>query len=156
MIVVTGLVVARGQVRFGHGHAHAHRKALAQRAGGHFDAGREAVLGMPGRLAAPLPEVLDLVQREIVTGEMQQRIQQHGAVPARQDEAIAIGPAGIARVVAQELGPQHVGHRRGAHRQTGMAGVGFLHAVDGQEANGIDAELIEVGVGDMKFTCVGA
>ncbi len=40
--------------------------------------------------------------------------------------------------------PQHVRHRRGAHRQPRMPAVGFLHGVHGEEADGIDGKLIEI------------
>ena len=48
------------------------------------------------------------------------------------------------RVVAQEPGPQHVGHGRGPHRQPRVARICLLDHIDGQEAEGIDALLIEV------------
>jgi hypothetical protein len=47
---------------------------------------------MPRRLAAPLPEALDLGERQVISREVQQRVQQRGAVTRRQHEAIAIEP----------------------------------------------------------------
>ena len=34
--------------------------------------------------------------------------------------------------------PQRISHRRGSHRQTGMAAVGFLNGINGQHTDGID------------------
>jgi hypothetical protein len=47
-------------------HAHSVGEALAQRAGGDLDARRVSVLGMARRAGAPLPEVADLVQGQVV------------------------------------------------------------------------------------------
>ena len=58
--VVAGAVKAVGQPALGHGHAHATGEALPQRAGRHLHAGRQTVLRVPGRQAAPLPESLQL------------------------------------------------------------------------------------------------
>ena len=58
------LVEVRGQPALGDRHADAVAAALAQRAGGGFDAGGFAVLGMARAAAVQLAELLDLVQRD--------------------------------------------------------------------------------------------
>ena len=63
-----------------------------------------------------------------------------------QDEPVAIGPRRIGRVMAEEARPQDVRHRRGAHRQTGMAGLRVLHGVGRQEPDRVDAELVEIAI----------
>src|SRR3546814_2406982 len=97
---------------------------------------------MPRRLAAPLPEALDLVERQVVAGDVQQAVQQRRTVAGGEHEAVAVGPQRIGGVVLQESLPQHVGHRRRAERQAGMAAVGLLHHVDGKEAKRVDAALV--------------
>src|SRR3546814_12884500 len=72
-----GPVVPRGQLRLGHGHAHGVGEALTERPGGDFHARGVAALGMSRRLAAPLPEMLDVVVRQVVAGEVQPAVQ-HG------------------------------------------------------------------------------
>jgi len=47
---------------------------LAERSRRHLDAGRVPVLGVARRLAAPLPELLDVVERDVVPREVQRRI----------------------------------------------------------------------------------
>ena len=139
----SGPVELGRQALLGDGHADGVGEALAERSGGRLDARREAVLRVARRPRAPLAEVAQLVQRQVVAGEMQQRVEQHAGVAGRQDEAVAIGPVGPRRGVAQVARPEHVGHRRHAHRRAGVAAVGLLHGVDGQRADGVDRELVK-------------
>jgi hypothetical protein len=41
------------------------------------------VLGMPGRATAELAELLDVVEREVVAGEIEQAVEEHRAVAGR-------------------------------------------------------------------------
>ena len=62
---------ARPQMLRRHRHPDAVAEALAERPGGGLDAGRDAVLGMAGGLAAELAELLDLVERQVVAGQIE-------------------------------------------------------------------------------------
>ena len=94
--------------------------------------------GWPGRQRSQLPEMLELVQRHVgIAGEIQQRIQQHRAVPGREHETVAVGPFRVRRVEFQKLREQHGGDIGGAHRQAGMAGFGLFHGIHGETANRI-------------------
>jgi hypothetical protein len=53
---------------------------------------------------------------------------------------ITSGPAAEAQVA----GPQHIGQGSGADGQAGMIGIGMLHGVDRQGAQGVDAEVVEL------------
>ena len=98
--------------------------------------GRDEILGMPRRQRAELAEALELVERHLlVAEEMQQRIDQHRAVPGRQHEAVAVGPGRIGRIEFQELGEQHGRDVGRAHRQAGMAGFRLLDRVHGERAD---------------------
>ena len=143
MISWPGPVVSRGEPGFRHRHAHAVAETLAERTSSDFHARRVAAFRVTGRLAAPLAEPLQLVERQIVTGQMQQAVQQHRTVPRREHEAVAIEPVRIFRIVLQELRPQRVSHGGGAHRHAGMAGVGILHGIGGQKADGVDTEVFQ-------------
>src|SRR5579864_4288934 len=79
--LVAGLVEEGGEISFCDRHAHAGSEPLSERAGGHFHAGRENVFRMPGGFTSPLPELLEIIEGEIVAGEKQKRIEEHGAVP---------------------------------------------------------------------------
>ncbi len=133
-----------GEEALGDRHTHAVGKALPQGAGGRLDAGCEAVFRMARRAAAPLAKALQFVQRQVVAGEVEQAIQEHRAVPGGKDEAVTVGPGGVGGVVLEKACPQDVGRVGHAHRHTRVAGLGLLHPVHRQRADGVDAELIVV------------
>ena len=143
--VVPWTVELGGQASLGDGHAHGVGEALAQRSGGGLDAGGEAVLGVPGRARAELAEALQLVERQVVAGQVEQRVEEHAGVPGGEDEAVAVEPVRPRRGVAEEPRPQHVGHGRRAHGRAGVAAVGLLDAVDGEGADGVDGQLLVDG-----------
>ncbi len=124
-------------------HAHSVGDALAERARRGLDSRRHERLGMSRRAALPLTERSQVVEGEVVSGQVQEAIEQHAAVTRREYEAVAVGPLGIPRIVSQVLVPEDVRHRGGAHRQAGMAGVGLLHRVDRQHPDGVDAQLLD-------------
>src|SRR5204862_5967796 len=125
-------------------HADRVAETLAERSGRGFDSRRMTALGMAGRLAAPLAEPLYIIQWKIVPGEMQQAVEEHRAVTGRQHESIAIEPAGMTRMVFEESRPQHVCHRRRAKRHAWMPAVSFLNGIYREEADRVDAQLIEI------------
>ena len=136
-------IVARGQVGLRDRHADAVAEALTQRSRRSLDARSQAALRMAGRAAVPLAELFDLLERQIVAGQMEHAVEQHRAVTGGQDKAVAIRPRGIARIMFQEAGPQDIGRRRQSHRRARMTGLRLFHGIHGKHANGIDAELIE-------------
>ena len=140
--VVVRLVELGGQAALGDGHAHGIGEALAQRSGRGLDAGGQTVLGVSRGLGAELAEALELLERQIVAGEVEHRVEQHGGVTRAEHEAVPIEPVGARGGVLEEGGPQRVGHRRGAHGRAGMATVGLLDPVDGKDADGVDGLLL--------------
>ena len=133
-----------------------------ERAGGRLDARHHAVLGMPGRLAAKLAEVADVVERDrrlaqpLVVGihrprpgEVEHRPEQHRGVAVREHEAIAVRPDRILRVEAHHAIPERVDQRRERHRRARVPGVGRLDRIHRQRANGVDGELIHLRVGEV-------
>ena len=98
-------VVAGREMRLGDRHADGVCQALAQRASGDLDARGVATLRVPGRFAAPLAELLQIVQRQRITAHVQQAVEQRGAVPGGEHKAVAIGPMGVGRMVLQMTGP---------------------------------------------------
>jgi hypothetical protein len=85
-----------------------------------------------------LPEAPQVVERQVVAGEVEQRVLEHRAVPVGKHEAVAVGPCRVRRVVAQELAPEDFGDLRHAHRHAGMAGFRLLDRVHGEDADGVD------------------
>ena len=157
---MAGAVELVAQAALGDGHPDGVGEALAERAGGRLDARCQAVLGVAGRDAAPLAERLEVLERDLVAGQVEERVEQHAGVAGGQHEPVAIGPVGARRRVAQEPRPDHVGHRRGAHRRARVPGIGLLDGVDRERPDGVDGELVEVGgdshrAGSDRSWCVG-
>jgi hypothetical protein len=94
------------------------------------------VVSMP-RCGSELAEIPELLHVERIAREVQQGIQQHRAVAVRQHEPVAIGPLRVARVVLEVVGPEHLGDVGHAHRHAGVAGIGFLHGIHAERADGI-------------------
>ena len=133
-----GPVEARGQHALGERHPDRVREALAERPGGHLDARRHPALGMSGRARAPLPELLQILDREVVAAKMQARVEQHRGVAAREHETVAIRPVRCRRVVAEMAGEQPIGERGEAHGRAGMARFRPLDGIDREKADGVD------------------
>ena len=139
-------VVAGRQPSFRNRHSDSIAEPLSQRTRRDFDPRRMiSALRMAGSLAAQLAEAFEFVERQIVAGKMQQAVEQHGTVPRRKNEPIAIGPKRIVRIEAEEAGPQCIRHGGRAHRHSGMPGVGVLHGVYRKHAEGIDAQIVDIG-----------
>ena len=100
--------------------------------------------GWPGVSRAELAELLDLVEADVVAGEVQARVEQHRRVAGREHEAVAVGPRRVGRVVLHHARVEHVGGRRERERRARVAGLRGLHRVDGQRADRVDAELGDV------------
>ena len=137
--VVDQLVAEAGREHaLGQRHADRRGQSLAERAGGGLNPGAMAMFGVTGGDGAELAKLLQLGERDrFVTGQMQQRIEQHGAVPGRQHETVAVGPVRPGGVKFQEPGEQHGRHVGHAHRHAGMAGPGLFHGVHGQGPDSI-------------------
>src|SRR5215212_11342240 len=97
-------------------------------------------------LGAKLAEAFQLVERQIVTSDVEEAVEQGRTVAGGENEAIPIGPFRILRVEVHELGEENVGHGSGAERQTGVARVCGLYRVDGEDTQGIDGFGFELSV----------
>ena len=124
-----------GQQLFCQRHAHRIGNALAQWAGGGFHAGRDTHFGVACGFAVQLTEVFQLFHGQLVACEVQQRINQHGAMAVGQHKAVTVEPMRVGGVVLQVLAPEgycHIGH---AHGRAGVTGVGVLNCVHGKRAD---------------------
>ena len=84
-----------------------------ERAGGHFDAGVWPYSGWPGVFEPDLAEIPDVLQRHaLFAGEMEQGVEQHGAVAGGEHETVAVRPMRIGGVVFQHFGEQAPWRRR--------------------------------------------
>ena len=135
---------ASPQPALGDAHAHGVGEALSEGTGGDLDARRVVHLGMSRRATLPLAELLEILQGEPVAGQVEHGVLQDAGVARRENEAVAVRPRGIGRVVAHDARPEDVGQRRQRHRCARVPGVGPLGRVHGQAPDDVDAQLLEV------------
>ena len=138
-VVIDDLIAELGrQHPLGERHADRIADPLPERPGRGLDAGRVPPLRMPGGAAAELPEALELVERHVgVAGQVQQRIEQHRAVPGGQHEAVAVRPIRRPRIEPQKLREEDgsdIGH---PHRHAGMSRLRLLDRIHGERSNRI-------------------
>jgi hypothetical protein len=148
IVVDEAVTELRIEDAFGKRHADCIGNALAERAGRRFDTGGVAIFGMPCRARTELTEVLDLVDGDVfVARKIEQRIEQHRAVACGKHETVAIRPMRVLRVVREETGVKRRRYIGCAHRQAGMARIGFLDRVHGEEADCVCHLVLFVGIG---------
>ena len=129
--------VLRALDLFGHGKAHSVGDALTKRAGGGFHGVDQEVFRVARGERAHLAEVLHLLKRDLfVTHEIEQGVDQHGAVASRQDETVAVGPVWRGNVKLHVLFKQHCRHIRHAHRHARVTGVCSGNRIQCQSTNG--------------------
>ncbi len=135
--VVTRAVELRRQGAFGDGEADGVGDALAQRAGGGLNARGVTVLRVARGFGMELTEVFQLAHRQVVAGEVQEAVNQHGAVAVGEHETVAVSPVRVSRVVVEVVTPQDFGDVRHAHRGPRVAGICFLYGVHAECADGV-------------------
>ncbi len=144
--LLAGPVEAFREQPFRDRHADGVSESLAERSGRDLHARRVPALRVSRRGRAPLPEILDVVERNTVAGQKQNRVEQHRGVTVGQDEAVAVRPVRIGRVVSKPARPQRVGRGRKRHRRPRVARFRFLNRVHGKRPNRVDAELVELEI----------
>jgi len=76
-----------------------------------------------------------------VSAQVQQGVQQHGAMTGGQHESVAVEPEGVGGVVMHELVEEQVANGRASHGHARMAGVGLVDGIDRQETDGVDGDI---------------
>ena len=138
-----GSVETSRQVRLRDRHSDRRPDPLAEGARCHFHPGGMQALRMAGRFAPPLAERLQVVEGEVVSGEIKERIEEHRGMPGRQDETVPVGPERIGRIVLQMARPEGEGGRGRPHRHAGVAGLRLFNGIRSQETDRVDALLLE-------------
>ena len=140
---VLAAVEARGQHALAERHPDGGRDPLPERPRGRLDARHVAVLGVARAGRVELAEALDLVERDVVAGQVERRVEQHRRVPAGEHEAVAAGPVRLLRRVPHDARVEQVRDRRQRHRRAGVAGVRLLDGVHGERADRVHAQLVQ-------------
>ena len=144
------------QLGFGNGHADGVADALAERAGGGFDALRIAIFRVAGGLGMELAEILDLLDGHVfVTEQVERRVKQHRAVAGREHEAVAVSPFAVSGIELHDLGEEYRGDIGAAHGQARMAGVGFFDRVHRERADRIGQIVLLGCIGHQKGAFFG-
>ena len=144
--VVVGPVVALGQEAVGDREADAVREALPERTGRGLDALGHEVLRMARRSRFPLPEALQLLEREVVAGQVQRGVLEDAGVAGGEDEPVAVRPVRVRRVVAHHVSVEHVRERRECHRRARVTRVRLLDRVHRERPDRVDRELPDLCV----------
>lgn len=77
-------------------------------------------------------EVFDLVQGQVVAGEMQPGVKEHGAMASTEDEAIAIQPFRISRIALEAVTEKNSADIGCAKGQAEVTGGALMHRVHGE------------------------
>ena len=93
--------------------------------------------------AIAVAELTQVVQRQVVAAQVEQRVEKHGGMPRREDEPVAVGPLRVTWAVPQVPCPEHVREGRERDRGARVPRIGRLDRVHGQSADRIDAEAVE-------------
>ena len=140
------LVESRRQVLFAQRQTNGVAKTHTERTSGDFDTVRNKVFRVTRGHGVPLSEVLQVVVRDgRVASQVHQRVLQHATVTGRQDKSVSVRPREVFRVVVHRFSVQDVRHRRAAHGQTRVTGVGLVDGIDGQESDRVDRVLDGIG-----------
>ena len=151
--VVAGAVEQLRQVGRGQSHSGGVPYPLPQGTRGGLHARRPPELRVSRRVAAELPESLDVVEGNLVPGQVQQAVEQHRRMAARQDKTVAPCPVGVGWIVPQVSRPQDVAQGRQSHRRTRMPGVRRLDGVHGEGTDCVDAKVVERNAGHGDGLC---
>ena len=141
---MSGPVEPGRKVRLCNGHPDRGGKTLPERAGRHLRSRGVTAFRMARGLASPLSKSLQVVQREIIAGQIQKGIEEHRGVAGRQDKPVAVRPKGISRIVLQTSRPKGVGCGSGPHRHARMTGFRLFNGIRRQKPDRIDAFDLQV------------
>jgi hypothetical protein len=126
----------------GHRHADGVAEALAERAGGGLNAGRQPVLGVAGGDRAPGAERLQVVEADAVAGQVQLDVLRQRRVAAGQHEPVPAGPLRVGGVVPEHPLVEQVGGGGEGHRGPRVPVPDLLHRVHREDAHQVDGPLV--------------
>src|SRR5699024_5179136 len=120
--------------------------------GGHLDPGGVVHLRVPRGARAPRAQVLDVVELEAETAEVELDVLQQARVAVREHEPVPAEPVLVGGVGVHHVLIQQVGRRGEADRRAGMAAADVLDRVGGQglgHGHGLDVDLGPLEGGDL-------
>ena len=142
VVVMQFVAETRAKVALGNRHADCVGETLAERAGRHFDAGGVTAFWVTGRRRTPLAEVAQVIEFEAVAVQVERRVLQDRRVAVGEDEAVAIAPVRLRRVVAHHSAVEHVGEWRERHGRALVTTFCRERRVHREPANHRDGETV--------------
>ena len=101
--------------------------------------------GWPGCLAVPGAQRLEVLQLQAPATEVELDVEGQAGVAAGEHEPVPSRPVRVGRVVPHHLLEQQVRRGREAHGGAGVPVAHLLHGIHGQDANGVDCTIVELG-----------
>jgi hypothetical protein len=104
-------------------------KTLAKRAAGCVDSRGVPDFRMSRAKGIQLPEKLELIHRNMETGQVKVGIKKGRAMSGRKDETVPVDPVGMVRIRYQVTGVQGIKERGSAKADSRMARIGLRNHV---------------------------
>mmetsp|Transcript_24619 Transcript_24619/g.38027 ORF Transcript_24619/g.38027 Transcript_24619/m.38027 type:complete len:530 (+) Transcript_24619:759-2348(+) len=149
--LVVGSVVHGGGHLGGGGMSHGVGYSSSQGTGGALDSGGGMLavgeLGVSGGLGMVLTELLELVNAEVESSEVEPGVKEHGSVSGGEDEAVAVDPGGVLGVVGHLASVKGGSNLTTSEGKTHVTRVSGSNGVHGQTTSliGSGGERSEVG-----------
>ena len=144
---------AVAQEALGDGHADAFAKPWPSGPGRDLDAHRVPGLGVARRQRVERTERLEVVEIEAVAAQVEHRVLQDRRVAVGQDEAVAVGPRRVGRVVLHDPAVEHVGERGERHGGALVPALGVERSIHGEATDDVDGLLLQVGGEGRRRRC---
>mmetsp|Transcript_14645 Transcript_14645/g.29644 ORF Transcript_14645/g.29644 Transcript_14645/m.29644 type:complete len:487 (-) Transcript_14645:141-1601(-) len=151
--VLVGVVSGGGHL-LSSSHTNSVGNTLSERTSGGFNS-RGGVLGVRELRVARghgvvLTELLELIDRKVVTSKVKPRVDEHGSVSSGEDEAVTVDPLRVLRVVSHGLAPENSTDLSSTKRKTKVSRVGSSHTVHGETTFFVSSlgESSQLGFGD--------
>ena len=138
---VTTVVIAKDSLR--DRHTHTVGNTLAERTGRHLDRGGDAALGVTRRARMGLTERTQVINAQVVTKLVRERVLQDATVSIAQNESVAVAPKRVGRVVSHDATPERHAEWCECHcgaAVTGLRRCGGVHSHRGDFANDLSFE----------------
>ena len=127
--------IIAAQDPFGDRHADAVGDALTEGSGGHFDGGGDTSFGVTRRARMRLAKGSQIIGRHVVAELVGEGVLQNTGVPVTHDEAVAVAPPGIRRIVTHHASPQRDAEWCQGHGGSAVARVGGRRSVHGHRGD---------------------
>lgn len=139
-------IVCCAQLSFSHRHTYSHCNTLTQWACSCINTCSMSEFRVTRSFASPLTELFQFFHWKIISAQVQQAVQQHGAMSCRQDKTVPVNPSWVVRVMSHRFCKKLVPHWSGAHRHTRVSGICLLNCINRQSTYGSNRQVVDCSV----------